>query len=294
MATTTTPTAGPVGAPPTSAVRKPSGPRRPGLGRPGARRTTAWAYRAGSVAVGVVILAVWEWLSRSGTVSPVILPPASDVAVATSELVRTGLFWRHLQVTMTEIAVGFALGTTVGFTGGVALALWPPLHRLLYPYVAAFQAVPKIVLAPLFIAWFGFDQTSKVAMAVALSFFPVLINTLVGLRSVPDDAQRLMRSLRSSSWTTFRKVSLPYALPMISAGVKTALGLAIVGAIVGEFVGAKEGLGYLLHSYNFQLRIDRVFAIIVVLAALGGLMYALVEWIDRRLVTWTTSEARRP
>jgi NitT/TauT family transport system permease protein len=123
-------------------------------------------------------------------------------------------------------------------------------------------------------------------MGIAIAFFPVLINTLVGLESVPADMVKLMRSLRATPLQIFRKVSFPYALPLIFAGVKQALTYAVIGALVGEFVGASAGLGYLLDSYNFQLRIDYVFALIVVLAIVGAALYFIVEWLDKRLIYW--------
>lgn len=250
---------------------------------PGRRQ---WPYRVGTVLIGVAIMGLWELLPTVGLVSDIILPRFTDTALALWTLVTSDFFMRHFTVTLTEIAIGFLLGTAIGLLLGIALAVWRPLKRLTYPFVIGFQAIPKIVFAPLCIAWFGFGQTSKVVMAVMISFFPVLINTLVGLESVPEDARRLMRSLRATPLQIFWKVSLPHALPVIFAGVKAALTFAVIGAIVGEFIGASEGLGFLLELYNFQLRIDRVFAVIVVLAAIGAVGYFALEWIDRKLIFW--------
>ena len=253
-------------------------------------RGRQWPYRVGTVLIGLAITGLWELLPALGLVSRIILPRFSDVALALWTLVTSDFFLRHFAVTLTEIAIGFLLGTAIGLLLGIALAVWRPVKRLTYSFVIGFQAVPKIVFAPLFIAWFDFGQTSKVVMAVVISFFPVLINTMVGLESVPEDARRLMRSLRASPLQIFWKVSFPHALPVIFAGVKAALTFAVIGAIVGEFVGASEGLGYLLDLYNFQLRIDRVFAVIVVLAAIGAVGYFALEWIDRKLIFWREDE----
>jgi len=250
------------------------------------RPDRSWPYRLGSLALVAAILAGWQFLPSTGLVSTIILPPFTDVVRALWELVTSGFFYTHLRVTLTEIFVGFFVGTAIGLVGGIALAVWKPVKRLTYPFVVGFQAVPKIVFAPLFIAWLGYGQASKVLMAVVISFFPVLINTLVGLESVPQDAVKLMRSLRATPLQTFRKVSFPHALPLIFAGVKAALTFAVIGALVGEFVGASEGLGYLLDSYNFQLRVDSVFAVIVVLAAIGSGLYFIVEWLDTKLIFW--------
>ena len=256
-----------------------------------AKRHKNWLYRLGIVLIGLAALGLWEILPRVGVVSEIVLPPFSEVASALWTLVQQPFFLTNLRITLQEILVGFVLGTAIGFLLGAALAVWPPVKRLTYAYVVSFQAVPKVVFAPLFVAWFGFGQASKIVMAVVISFFPVLINTMVGLTSVPADGVRLMRSLRASRTQTFRKLSLPHALPVISAGVKTALTFAVIGAIVGEFVGASEGLGHLLNLYNFQFRIDRVFAVIIVLSVIGAALYFLVEWIDRKLIFWREDEA---
>ncbi|EYD75323.1 Hydroxymethylpyrimidine ABC transporter, transmembrane component [Rubellimicrobium mesophilum DSM 19309] len=249
-------------------------------------------YRLISVAITVVILGLWEIVPALGLVNPIILPQFSKVVWALGTLVIQDFFLQHFTVTLTEILLGFVLGTAIGLALGIALAVWPAVKQVTYPFVVGFQAIPKIVFAPLFIAWFGFDQTSKVVMAIVIAFFPVLINTMVGLESVPQDAKKLMRSLRATPLQTFWKVSLPHALPIIFAGVKAALTFAVIGAIVGEFVGASEGLGYLLDLYNNQLQIDRVFAVIVVLAAIGALGYFLLEWLDRKLIFWREDENR--
>ncbi|PZX36764.1 NitT/TauT family transport system permease protein [Roseinatronobacter thiooxidans] len=243
-------------------------------------------YKLYTIGILLAIVAAWEMAPRLGLVSPIILPSFSAVIGALITLLQQDFFLRHFTVTLTEIVIGFILGTAIGLSIGIALAVWPTAKRIAYPLVVGFQAIPKIVFAPLFIAWFGFGMSSKVVMAVVISFFPVLINTLVGLESVPEDARRLMRSIKATPLQTFRKVSLPHALPVIFAGIKAALTFAVIGAIVGEFVGASEGLGYLVELYKNQLRIDRVFAVIVILATIGAGGYFLLEWLDRKLIFW--------
>lgn len=251
-----------------------------------------WKWRLGSLVVALILAAIWELLPRSGLVSKIILPPATDVAVAFVELVTGAIFWDHFWVTIYEMIAGFILGTAVGLTLGILLGVFEPVKRLTYPLVVAFQSIPKIVLAPLLITWFGYGTESKIAMAVVVSFFPVLINTLVGLGSVPDDAVRLMRSLKASRIQQFRKLSLPWAAPVIFAGIESGLTFAVIGAIVGEFVGASEGLGFLIHAYSFQLRIDRVYALIIILAAVGSFLYYIVDRLDHRLVFWRNDATR--
>jgi len=251
-----------------------------------ARRRSDWTYRLGALGIGLAIIALWELLPAAGLINPIILPRFTSVAEALYTLVVQPFFMRHLIVTLNEIVLGFVIGTLLGLGIGIALAVWPAARRLTYPFVIGFQATPKIVFAPLFIAWFGFGQTSKVVMAVVIAFFPVLINTMVGLESVPAEARKLMRSLKATPLQVFYKVSFLHALPVIFAGVQAAFTFAVIGAIVGEFVGAQEGLGYLLNLYNFQLRIDRAFAVIVILAAIGAIGFFLLEWADRKFIFW--------
>jgi len=261
------------------------------VGRP-RFRGSAWWWRLGTLAVTAGFLAIWELLPRLGIVSDIILPPFSEVAIAFVELVTGPTFLGHFQVTMFEVLAGFAIGTAVGFVLGVTLAVSEAFKRITYPLVIAFQSVPKIVLAPLIITWFGYGIESKIAMAVVISFFPVLVNTMVGLESVPESGIRLMRSLRASRRQRFWKLSLPHAAPLIAAGVKTGLTFAVVGAIVAEFVGASQGLGFLIHQYSFQLRIDRVYAVIVVMSVIGSGLYFVLDVLDRRLIFWKSTEIR--
>lgn len=243
-------------------------------------------YRLYTLAIFILGLCLWEALPRLGLVNEILLPRFSSVAVAFVGLVSQPFFPKHLFTTLTEILVGFACGVSIGLSLGIALAISNVAKAVMYPFVVAFQATPKVVFAPLFVAWFGFGMTSKIVMAIVISFFPVLINTLTGLESVPDNAKALMRSIRATRLQTFRRVSLPHAMPVIFAGIKAAFVFSVIGAIVGEFIGASEGLGYLLNLYNFQLRIDRVFAVIVVLASIGAGGFFLLEWLDRKLIFW--------
>jgi NitT/TauT family transport system permease protein len=250
-----------------------------------------WKWRAISSVVVLVFLGVWELLPRLGLVSTIILPPVTEVWSGLVELVGQETFPRHLRVTLVEMLFGFAIGTIVGFSVGVALGVWEAVKKSVYPLVVAFQSLPKIVLAPLLITWFGYGIESKIAMAVVIAFFPVLINTMVGLETVPDEARQLMRSLKASRGQVFRKLSLPHAAPFVMAGIKTGLTFAVIGAIVGEFVGSSEGLGYLLHAYSFQLRIDKVFAVIVVLSLVGAILYFSIDWLERRMIYWRSTSS---
>lgn len=261
-------------APETSAVR-----------RKGQRRRAT--RLAGSALIFVALIGAWELVIRAGYVNEIIVPRPSDLGPALTSLLGESFFYEHLWVTSQEVLLGFAIGTVLGAGLGAMLALFKPLRELTYPYVVAFAGLPKVVLAPVFITAFGFGMTSKVVMAITICFFPMLVNTELGLTSVDAESRRLMRSLNASKKDIFLKLSLPHSLPLIFAGMKTALSLALVGAIVGEFVGASAGLGYLLHQYSYQLDVPRVWAITVILAAMGVLLFVAIDQLDKRIVFWT-------
>ena len=207
----------------TTAELKPPQPPRRYLPRraavtsgPPVSKKTRWTYRGLSLLIAVIILAVWELLPRTGLVSDIVLPSLSSVAEALWTLIQMPTFWSNFLVTMREILGGFVFGTLIGLVLGIALAVWRSFRQISYPYVVGFQAIPKIVFAPLFIAWFGYGETSKVVMGIAIAFFPVLINTLVGLESVPADMVKLMRSLRATPCKSSAKSPSPTHSPSSS------------------------------------------------------------------------------
>lgn len=234
----------------------------------------------------VTLLAAWDLAVRAELVDSVLLPPPLDVWHALVDLITGGLLAEHVRATLSETIAGFVLAVVGGFVVGSALTFFTGLRRAFYPYIVVFQALPKVALAPLFVAWLGFGMSSKIGLAAAIAFFPVLINTMVGLQSVPADSMMLMRSLVASRSRIFFSLALPTALPAIFAGIKTAMTLALIGAIVAEFVGAREGLAVLIDTYSFQFRMDAVYAVLVILAFIGLVLYGLVEYIDRRVVFW--------
>lgn len=256
----------------------------PGIPRPSFARR--FRGPIGAVLIFIVIVAVWQLATSAGWVNPIILPPPFDVAEALVATLSEGFFYSHLWITTYEVLVGFAVGSALGFSLGAALGVSALLREVTYPYIVAFQGLPKVVLAPVFITAFGFGVTSKIVMAIAICFFPVLINTMAGLTSVDPEAKRLMRSLTAGEWHVFTKLSLPHALPLVFAGLKTALTLALVGAIVGEFVGASRGLGVLLGTFAYQLQVARVWALTIILALLGVILFLLIEWVDAKVVFW--------
>ena len=249
-------------------------------------RRQLWINRALALGFGVCVILFWAAATEFGWVHALIIPSPVETFHAFGRVVTASYFPMNALVTLEEIVWGFAIGLASGVVLGVGVAMFGPIRATIYPYLVALQAPPKIVLAPIFITWFGFDQESKIAMAVVISFFPMFLNTLTGLSSVDPNAVKLMRSLTASRWQTFRYLLLPNALPTMMAGVKLCWTLAVLGVIVGEFVGASAGIGYLIYALNFQLDIAGVFALILILSIFTLLVYQLIEWLEDRLVFW--------
>jgi len=240
------------------------------------------------VFVGTILAA--EAIIRLADIPPFILPPPSKVFVALWKGLSTGVYLRHLAVTATETLLGFALGAVLGLVVGTLVALNRYVDMLAYPYVVAFQSLPKVALAPIIAVWFGLGITSKVVNAALVAFFPLLVNVIAGLRSADEDRVDLMRSLAATETQIFWKLRLPSALPFIIAGVDIAIVFSLIGAIVGEFVGANEGLGYLIRAYEFQLDVSGSFSVLIVLAVTGLVLHKTVVAVRRRVLFWDPSE----
>lgn len=235
----------------------------------------------------VAAVAVWELSVRTGLVNPVTVPSASDTFTALLALFGQAYFWEATGVTLQETLYGFVVGTSAGLIIGALTGTFRLFRTALWPFVVAFQNTPRVALAPIFLTWFGFGMTSKVVMAAVICFFPVVINTVAGLASVDDNARLLFRTYGASTQQTFFRLTLPTAAPITFAGIKTALTLALLGAIVGEFVGASEGLGVLINEFNFQLEVAQAFAVVLYLAVVGLVLYGLIELVERKLITWS-------
>jgi NitT/TauT family transport system permease protein len=236
-----------------------------------------------------LLLVLWEIVSRAGLVAPIILPPPTRVWDGLVILFTAPWFPQHVWLTTAETLIGFVIGGIGAIVLGIAMVNMPLFKEVVYPYVVAFQVMPKVVLAPIFITWFGLGIESKIVMAIAISFFPVVINTVVGLESVEENAMLLMRSLVASRRQIFWKLAWPAALPSIFAGLKTSLTLALIGALVAEFVTANEGLGTLIITFSFELKVYLVFAVIIVVSVLGLALYGIMEYLDRKVVFWRHS-----
>lgn len=231
------------------------------------------------VGLAAFVLVAWEYGVRLLAIHPTILPPPSQILTI---LVRHhSLILRHAVPTTLEtlIALGLAIPLAVAIA---AATTWSrAVHQAVYPNVVIFQLIPKIALAPLFIAWLGIGMESRVTFAVFISFFPILVSTAAGLQSVPRDMLRLCRSVRASDWQVLVHVRFPTSLPYLFAGMKVAVTLSIIGIVVGEFIASKQGLGYLILFASSRQETDFSLACITVLCAVGLLLYGLTVVIEK-------------
>lgn len=238
----------------------------------------------------VALLAAWETAVARDIISSLILPPPSEIlgrlAGYVLVLVRGGYLLEHFYVTVLEVGAGFLVSLVLGVGLGTLISEVPAARRLIYPYVVAFNAMPRVAFAPLFLIWFGFGIGSRVAMVIAVATFPVVVSAITGLRATDPSALRLMRSLGASGRETFWKVRFPSALPYLFAGIETASVLAVIGAIVGEFAGGSSGLGYVITVAQEQLATPEAFALIILLSTVGVLIHQAVVAIRRRVVFW--------
>ncbi|MEJ0015274.1 MAG: ABC transporter permease [Acetobacteraceae bacterium] len=232
------------------------------------------------------LLAIWEALVRVLEIPAFLLPAPSSVFMALYRGTVSGLYEEHIMVTLAETIMGFIVGSVGGLLLGTAVALSRRFDYFIYPIIVMFQAMPKVALAPLIIIWFGLGITSKVVNAALVCFFPLMINTIVGLRSADEDRVALMRSLAATPLQVFWMLRVPNALPYIFAGLEIAMIFALIGAIVGEFVGATSGLGMLIQSMNFTMDVAGQFSILLILSVIGlGLNFG-ITMIRRRVLFW--------
>jgi len=241
-------------------------------------------------AVFILFVGLWEWVVRQWNVPAFIAPAPSAVARSLIAGIRSGVYLEHFWVTLGEALAGFAIAAVSGIALGAAIAQFRLVERTVYPYLVALQTLPKIAIAPLIIVWAGFGLSSKVIIAALVAFFPVLVNVIVGLKTIDQSKLELMRSLRASRWQIFRLVTFPNALPFVFAGLDIAIVFSVLGAIVGEFVGAQRGLGNLILQFNVTLDIAGVFAVLILLAVLGIALHLAMQAVERRVIFWAQPE----
>jgi len=244
------------------------------------------ADRATTPLIYVALLALWEIGVQAFDVPTWILP-------APSEIWSAAVLWApelafNTIVTLRETVVGFVLALVLSVPLAMIIAFSARARRVIYPLVLALQSVPKVAIAPLVTLWFGINEWPKIVIVVLVCFFPILVNVVAGLESAPRGMLDLMRSLRASEIMIFRRLRMPYALPHLFTGCKVAITFAIIGAVIGEFVAAQEGLGYLILMSTSQSQTPLAFAAIIVLTLMGVVLFGAIEAVQRRVVGWTT------
>ncbi|MGE0847155.1 MAG: ABC transporter permease [Flavobacteriaceae bacterium] len=252
----------------------------------GARRWR-WPSSLDSTLLGLALLVAWEIGVRAGDVPAYLLPPPS--AILARIVTDYRLLLANTAVTANEVLIGFGLAIVVSIPLAAVLAQFRSLERALYPILVASQTIPKVAIAPLVVVWFGFGLLPKILIAFLICFFPILIDALIGFRSTPKEVIWLARSMGASRRRIFLNFQVPAALPNIFAGLKVASTLAVVGAVVGEFVAADKGLGYQLIVANGLLDVVLSFAILVVLSILGIVLFAAIDMLERWLLPWHVS-----
>ena len=237
------------------------------------------------------LLGIWEGSVRLAEVPTWLLPPPSTIF---AELYSSrSLLWVHTLVTLQEVLIGFALA----LGGGIALALVIAYSRLversLYPIVIASQTIPIIAIAPLLLIWVGYGLTPKVIVVALIAFFPIVVNMVDGLKAVDADMVNMMRTFGASRWQVFSKLQMPISLPFLFSGTKIAISVSVIGAVIGEWIGASQGLGYLMTRSIPQFQTERVFAAIVILSIMGIALFLCVVLLERVVLSWRYTEKRQ-
>jgi NitT/TauT family transport system permease protein len=266
------------------------------------RRERRFSWRIGATNLAlqlsalVVVVGAWEFLTATGAIHSILVPRPSEIAVALwhdfIQILTGGEMLGHFNTTLIEVVVGFLASVVLGVGIGALLSEFELVRRALYPYILGANAVPRIAFAPLFIIWFGFDLTPKIAMVITISTFPILVNTMAGLSATDRDTLKLMRSLGTTRWQLFRKVRMPFALPYLFAGLETAIIFASVGAIVAEFTGGSRGLGFVTLAAQELFRLPEAFSAIILIAVQAIILHRLIVIAGRKVIFWQADEAK--
>jgi NitT/TauT family transport system permease protein len=245
------------------------------------KQVLRWSQRIGGF---LILVLVWESFVRIAGIGAYILPSPSLIIQTLLEI--SARLANNAWYTGWEILIGFLISASVGIPIAIAVAFSRFVERTVYPIVLFFQIIPKIAIAPLFIIWFGFGFAPKVMIVCLLCFFPIVLSTIAGFKSIDDELIELAKSTGASKWRTFFKIRLPHALPSAFTGLKVAAAMAGTAAVVAEFVASDNGLGYLLLIYNGNLETAKVFAVISVLSVMGLAFYYIVEALERAAIPW--------
>ena len=248
-----------------------------------------WLERYAALILATILLGAWQVLVPLSGLSEFVLP--TPLAIATRIVNEIPLLATHAYVTLFEVVAGFAMGVLIGIPLALAIFYSRAFERAIYPILVALQTVPKVALAPLLVLYLGYGWAPKITLAFLISFFPIVISTVVGLQSLDKNLVNLVRSMGASEWQTFFKVRLPAALPNIFGGFKVAVSLAVIGAVIGEYVAAERGLGYLQLQANSLFDTTLNFATVVTISGLGVMLYFIIDTIEAR-VTYKRDAAK--
>jgi NitT/TauT family transport system permease protein len=240
-------------------------------------------YAQTTLAVVVAVI-VWEGLCRVLDVPKWLLPAPSQIAVETWEI--RAILPLHFGATLAAVVGGFVLAVITGIPLAVLVVYSPFMRRVIFPFLLTLQSVPKVALAPLLLLWVGYGLHSNMIVAATVAFFPIVINTATGLESVDKELLELTRSLDAGTARVFWRVRLPWALPYMFSSFKVAITLAVIGAVVAEFVGSDKGLGYLILTSSGAMKTSVMFGVLVLLSALGMASFYAVAWAEKKLCPW--------
>ncbi|MBJ7383817.1 MAG: ABC transporter permease, partial [Mycolicibacterium sp.] len=257
-------------------------PRRPSFS-PRATLSNFWR----PMALLAALLAAWWAVTEAELVAPYILPSPADTWATARE--NAAYLAQNTWVTTWETVIGFAIAAVFGVLMAVVMVYSSNVEKTVYPLILFAQVVPKIAIAPLFIVWLGFGPSPKILVAVLMAFFPVVISCLAGLRTVDPEILELTSTMGASRFKTFMKIRFPASLPQLMSGLKVAATLAVTGAVVGEFVGSNEGLGYVILQANGNVDTAMLFAALIIMSFLGIVLFAIIEIAEKLLIPWHSS-----
>ncbi len=240
----------------------------------------------------ILVIAIWQIIVLLKVYPPFIIPSPQSVLDKAITVLTDGTLWLHIQATMISVLLGLSVGLSFAVTLGYLIAKSSLLEDLLSPVVVGFQSVPVVAYAPLLVLWFGSGPTSKVVTSALIVFFPMLMNVIVGIRNVSPALRDLMRSMQASRWQTFTKLEVPAAMPILMSGLKISAALAVIGAVVGEFVSANAGLGFLVNLARSQYDTPLVIVAVLTLTIIARLLYSSVSLLERRFLYWQTRSRR--
>ena len=241
-----------------------------------------------SVVIVISLIFAWEIGVWIWEVPDWLLPPPSSIGYTLYD--KADLLAGHTIVTLEEVLIGFLLALFFGFLLASCIVLSSMMERALYPIVIASQTVPIIVIAPMLLVWIGYGLAPKVIVVALISFFPVVVNTVDGMKSVDPDLRRLMKTMGAGKWSFYSKIQLPTSMPYMFSGLRVAIAVSVIGAVIGEWVGASQGLGYLMMRSKPQFQTELVFASIAILSTMGVVLFASVVILERVVLPWRRSQ----